>query len=268
MSLLQQPGTEILARHTEGRQIRIHIECSLGLKAVHPYPAKSRNNELSPAVIFLRHLGDISVAVSHSLERGILTRGRRAHDGVLMYLEHLICNLPRSGGIPEPPARHGICLREAARHYRPLAHSGQRRYRDMPAPVGQLCVDLVGQDKNVGPAKHLGKRLQLLSRHDSAGGIVRIGQDKHLCAGSNCRAELLRSYLEAILLLCFEEHGRSTRHSNDGPVADKAGHRNDNLVALLHTCADGKVDGLTAADGNNYLILGVIADTEPAVEIP
>ena len=184
-----------------------------------------------------------------------------------MYLEHLICYFTRCCGIAEPPTGHGICLGKAAGNDCALAHSGQRRYRHMFPAVCKLRIYLVRENKYIGAAQHLCDSLELFSGHDSAGGVVRIWEHEHLCARGNSRTELLGSYLEAVLFLCFEKNRSAARQGNDRSVADKARHGNDDLISVVDTGTDSKIDSLAAADGDEYLVVCIVVQIEAAGEI-
>ena len=114
-------------------------------------------------------------------DRRILRRRRRAHDRVLVQLRHRGDQLLRADRIAHAPAGHRVRLRKTVDDDRALLHAVDRGDRDVRrAAVGQLAVDLIGQDDQVVLLHDLRDRLQIRAAHDGAGRVVRVQEDEGL----------------------------------------------------------------------------------------
>ena len=133
--------------------------------------------------------------------------------------------------------------------------------------IGELGIDLVGEDHDTGVPQHLGHGLQVLALHDAAGGVVGEGQHQHLGPGGDGRAQLLGGEAEFILRLGLHIDGGAAGHGGQRPVADKGGDGNDDLIPRIDHAAQGQVDGLAAAHGDNDLMGKVVLEMEAAVQI-
>ena len=74
-------------------------------------------------VVFFAHRNDVFIAITQSLDAGVLGQGWRAHDGELMDLLHLFNNRQRTHDIAKPPARHRIRFREAINGNGSISHT-------------------------------------------------------------------------------------------------------------------------------------------------
>ena len=125
--------------------------------------------------------------------------------------------------------------------------------------VGQAVVDFVGEHHDVGLADDVRNGLKLVAVHDGAGRIVRIGENEQLGARRDGGAERLGGQLEAVLDAGRERHGNAAGHLGERRVADEARLGNEHLFAGIDEGADGVVDGLRAADGDENFLVRVVA---------
>ena len=134
-------------------------------------------------------------------------------------------------------------------------------------PIGQLGVDLVRQDHDVGAPQHLGHGLQVFPLHHRAGGVVGEGQDEQFGAGGDGPAQVLGPQAELVLGPAAQMHRHAPGQGGDGLIADKAGFRDDHLVPRGYQGADAHIDGLAAAHRHQDLPHGVVAQVHPPLQI-
>ena len=160
----------------------------------------------------------------------------------------------------ETPAGHGVGLGEAVHDNGALLHAVDLREADMAVgTVGQAVVDLVGEHHDVGLADDVRDRLKLVAVHDRAGRVVRIGKDEQLGARRDGGAQRLGRQLELVLDARRQRHGNAACHLRERRVADKARLGDEHLLAGIDEGADGVVDRLGAADGDEDLLVCVVA---------
>ena len=138
----------------------------------------------------------------------------------------------------------------------------------MPPPIGQLGVNLIGYNHDIGAPQHVRQGLQVGPAHDAAGGVAGEGQHQRLGAGRNGPAQLLRGEAELVLLLCLHQHGDGVGHGHQGAVAHEGGGGDDDLVPRLQQGAEGEVKPLAAAHGDQDLSHGGIFQVKAALQIP
>ncbi len=129
--------------------------------------------------------------------------------------------------------------------------------------VGELLVDVVGEDENVGmPQQHLAQRPQIGDRVGGAGGIAGIIEDEPFCPRCYGRLQILRAQLEAVVLAARNKHRRAVGECYDIGIADPAWRRNNRLIAAVQRGDHGVEDHLLAAGGDDDFLGRVI---QPAV---
>ena len=124
--------------------------------------------------------------------------------------------------------------------------------------VGQFGVDFVRQYDNVCLPQDGGDLLHLGGAHYSAGGVVGVREDQQLGLGRDGGPQLVGSQAELILGAGGNVHRNAAGQLGDRLVADEAGLRDDDLIPRLHQGADGQVDGLAAADGDQDIFLFIV----------
>ena len=161
-------------------QLKSHV-----IELLHDVPASR--------VVFCPHRRNLIVTAPERRDRRVLARRRGAHDAVLVNLRHLLHDPLRSRHIAKAPARHRIGLGEAIDQDRPLLHAGYGGDGDVGVPrVGELPVDLIGENVEVVLFDDRGQGLQILSLHDRTGRVVRIGEDEELGLRRDGRLELVQ----------------------------------------------------------------------------
>ena len=133
--------------------------------------------------------------------------------------------------------------------------------------VGQLGVNFIRQDDDVGTPQHLGDSLQILPAHDGAGGVVGERHNQQFGPGGDGLAEGLGVEPELILLPAGQMDRHAPRQGGDGVIADKAGLGDDDLIAGGDQGADAHVDGLAAAHRHQNLVHGVVVEIHPALQV-
>ena len=224
-------------------------------------------NEPSALIIGVAHHLDIRVAVLQSLDRRVLARGRRAHDRELVKLYHLPDDILGTAGITESPARHRVGLRETVDHNGPFLHPVELRYRSMLSAVGQLRVDLIGDNEQILFLYHLGDRSELLTRHDGTCRIVRERKHEDLRPVGAGVPDLIGCKLEIILLEKLYRNRLSARHQHAGLVRNIARLRQQHLIARIEHDSQGNIDRLAASYGHERLIIESVMQIETALEI-
>ena len=186
-----------------------------------------------------------------------------------MDLDHLLQDRCRSAGVAETPAGHRISLGKTVDQNGPVAHARDLGDgRGVLPRVGQLRIDLIGDDIEVILDDDFRDRLQFLPGHDRTGRIVREGQDQHLGLRRDFCPEILRHQLEAVLLLQFQDHRDAVSEDNAGLVGHIAGLRDDDLVPGIQHGAEGKVDSFGTADRDRDLGIRIVGNAETALQIP
>ena len=127
----------------------------------------------------------------------------------------------------------------------------------MPAAVGELGVDLVGDDQKVVLLDDGHQRLQLGAGHDAARGVVGIGQQHRLGAGGDGGFQRLGGEDEAVLLHAAHRYGRAPRQLHAGHIGYIAGVGDEYLVPFLAHGAHDEVYPLAGADGDDDVLGGI-----------
>ena len=133
--------------------------------------------------------------------------------------------------------------------------------------VGELGIDLVGYHHNIGAPQHLRQGLKVLPVHDAAGGVVGEGEHQNLGAGSDGGFQLLGGEAELVFHLGLHVHGYAVNHGHQGPIAHEGGGGDDDLVPRLQQTAEGQIQALTAAHGDQGLADGLILQVKPPLQI-
>lgn len=89
-------------------------------------------------------------------------------------------------------------------------------------------------------------------------GLLGYGKDQQLGLGRDGSPQLVGSQAELILGAGGNVHRNAAGQLGDRLVADEAGLRDDDLIPRLHQGADGQVDGLAAADGDQDIFLFIV----------
>ena len=160
-----------------------------------------------------------------------------------------------------------MALGEAVDHHGALIHIGEVGHGHVVLAVGELGVNFVGDHHDIGAPQHIGNGLQIGAAHDAAGGVGGEGQHQHLGLGGDGRLELLGGETELVLRLQLHIHRHAARHLGEGAVAHERGHGHDDLVAGIEQTAQGQVDGLAAAHGDQDLLGVVVVQVKAAAEI-
>ena len=184
-----------------------------------------------------------------------------------MQLQHLLADRRGRAAVAEAPTGHGIRLGEAVDHNGALPHAGERGDRAVRLSIGQLGIDLVREDEHLVRPHEGSDLLKVRARHDRTGRIVGVRKHQHLGAGGDQRLKQRRRDLELVLHLRVERHGNAAHHLDQRRVTDKAGLGHDDLIARVDHGAERHVNGFTAADRDEDLILRTVAQPEPAVKI-
>ncbi len=131
----------------------------------------------------------------------------------------------------------------------------------MLAAVGQLAVDLVGEHIQVVFNDDVRDRLEVFLAHDCPRGIVGVRQHQDLGLRRDRSLELFGFEAEFILILERNNDRHAVRQNRAGLIGDIGRLRDQYFVALVDHGAEHQVDGLRAADGNQYFAHGIIVDS-------
>ena len=180
-------------------------------------------------------------------------------------LHHLLHDGLRRHGVAQPPTGHGKGLGKAIDINAALLHAGHGNDGNMVFPaVGQLGINLVGDDEQVVLQDDRHQLFQVFLFHDGAGRIVGVGDEQGLGFRRDGRFQFLRLQAEIVFLLQVDGHRNAAGHAHAGLVGNEAGLGQDHLVAGLHRGTEGQVDRLAAADGNEALLSRIVGDTDLA----
>ena len=223
------------------------------------------HQELAPLVVGCTHHLHILVTVAQSLHRSILADRGCAHDGELMDLDHLLHDDLVGQSVTQTPAGHSKGLGEAVDDNSTLLHAGQAGNRDVLLTVGQIGVDLVGDDHQIVLNNGGNQRLQILAAHDGAGGVIGEGDHQRLGLGRNSSLQLFLGQAELVLLLQRNGNRNTVGHGNAGHIGDKARLGVQHLVSGVDDGPQSNVDGLTAAHGNDDFLHRIVGNTDAAL---
>ena len=159
-------------------------------------------------------------------------------------------------GEAHAPTRHGERLAEPAEEHGALLHPGERGDGRVPAAVGELGIDLVGNDKEIVLFDDGDDGFELLLRHDAARRVVGIGEDDRLGAGGEGLFERFGREDEAVLRAAPDRHGRAAAQLHDGRVRDVGGIGDQNFIADVADRAKGKIDALARPHRNDDVLGG------------
>ncbi len=99
------------------------------------------------------------------------------------------------------------------------------------------------------------------------GGVGRIRQHQYLCLVRQNGEQLLGAQTEFVVGGELNGHRNAGCQRHHGPITHKAGLWNQHLVPGIDQAADGAVNALTAAHGDENLLVIVIMQVKPAAEI-
>ena len=266
----QQPVGELLARDAQPLHRGIGVEGAARLEAGHPAMVEEVDDEAAALVVLGAHLLDggeiVRKPVVQRGDGGVLGGARRAQQRVLVDLEHGGVQLGRRADEADAPAGHGERLGKAVDDHRARAQAGQGGDRDVAAAVGQLGVDLVGNDEQVVLFDDGHERLELRARHDAARRVVGIREKQRLRARGDRPFQRLGRQDEAVLLDAAHGDGRAARQLHAGDVGDVAGVGDEDLVPRLADGAHHEVDALARADGDDD-VLGRVGGAEALLHL-
>ena len=185
-----------------------------------------------------------------------------------MDLAHQLCDGRGGAGIAHAPARHRKRLGEAVERDGALEHAGHGRKGCVrAAAVGQLGVDLVGDDHDVGALEYPCDCLEVCALHDAAGGVVGVGQDQRLGARRDGGGQLPGQHAEGDRRVGGDAHGHAAGQPYARHVGDVGGLGDEHLIARLDQRAQRKVDALGRAHGDNDLLFGVVGQAAAVKKI-
>ena len=133
------------------------------------------------------------------------------------------------------------------------------------AGVVHLGVDLVADHVDVFVPQQGGQGLQMLLLHHRAGGVVGEGEDHGLGFRRDGLFQLRRGEAELVLGFGLHDHRLPARQPHQRRVADEAGLVDDDFVPGPEDRAEGQVDGLAAAHGDQNLLFRVVGEAEAAL---
>ena len=150
----------------------------------------------------------------------------------------------------------------------PLLHAGQCRDGVVwHLVVGQFAVDLVTQNHEVVFHHKSGDLLELFLRHHRPRGIGRKVEHEHACFGRNRLLEIGGPEGELILGACGHGHRDTAGQQDAGAVGDVARFVVEDLVARIEKGAEGQVDCLGDTDGDDDLVVRIVADREVTLHV-
>ena len=108
---------------------------------------------------------------------------------------------------------------------------------------------------------------QVFTGGHSSGGIIGEADEHGLGARGDGFANLLGIDIKIVFHLAGDFDGHATRRDNGCLVGDETGRGDDHLVPRIEQGNGCQVQCLGAADGDDDLVLGVIADTVKMLQV-
>ena len=137
----------------------------------------------------------------------------------------------------------------------------------MLSAISQFRVDLIGQHQDISIPQNFRNRLQIFSGHNAAGGIVRIGQDQHLCAFCDMGTQFLRCQLELVFQLGGDRNCYTVHQFHDRFIANERRLYDQNFISRIDGCTNRKIDCLRTAHCNQCFVFRMISQVVLAVQI-
>ncbi len=153
---------------------------------------------------------------------------------------------------PQTQALHAKHFRDAACGDAALIEAGNRRH-PLPRPF-QPGIDLVNNKPAVVQAGNRGKACKLITIHQAAGRVVRIGHEDHACARRHHCLQRIKRKLPPGLLIPVDDPdlgaGGPGQHLGLWP----AGSFDDDLVTGAKALAKRQIVGLRRTGGDQHVI--------------
>ncbi|MFM2177112.1 MAG: hypothetical protein RL015_1210 [Verrucomicrobiota bacterium] len=261
--LFEKTEGELLAGEAGAADLGEDVEGSSGIEAVQAHAVQAADDDVSAHLVALAHFFIGAGAHFEGLDAGDLAHDGSAEHAVLVDLHHGLTQRGRGAGIAETPASHGEGFAEAVQEHGALSHAGVFDNAFVLASVvEQFAVDLVGEDKQIVLHGEGGDFFQLLGRHDAAGGIRGEVQRDDLGLRRDGFLHVGGHEGEVIFLTRVHHNRHAVGHLDARAVADVAGLVVNDFVARIQNGAEGDVESLTDADGDEDLGLRVVGDTE------
>ena len=261
--LFEKTEGEFLAGEAGAADLWEDVEGSTGIEAVQAHAVEAADDDVPPHLVALAHFFIGARAHLESFDAGDLAHDGSAEHAVLVDLHHGLTQRRRSTGIAETPAGHGEGFAEAVEEHGALSHAGV--FDDalvLASVVKQLAVDLIGEDEQIVLHGKGGDLFQLLRGHDAAGGIRGEVQRDDLGLRRDGFLHIGGHEGEVVFLTRVHHDGHAVGHLDAGAVADVAGLVVDDFVARIQNGAEGDVERLADADGDEDLGLRVVGDAE------
>ena len=149
-----------------------------------------------------------------------------------------------------------------------LAHARIREDAGVfPAVVEKFGVDLIADDDEVVFDGEAGDFLQFLRRFDGAGGIGGEIQHEDFRLVRERRFDIAGHEGEVVFRAGGDGDGNPVGHGDAGVVGDVAGLVVDDFVARVEEGAEGEVERLGDADGDEDLVFRIVGDVEVGLDV-
>ena len=133
--------------------------------------------------------------------------------------------------------------------------------------VGQLGVDLVGDDDQVALAGEGGDVLQVRPAHDGAGRVVREVEHQHLGAWRDLGFQHGAREAKAVLGARLDRHRHAVREEDRRAIGDVARLVVKHLVARVEQRPQRQVQRLADADRDEHLVVRVVFGAEVLADV-
>jgi hypothetical protein len=155
----------------------------------------------------------------------------------------------------DPPARHGVGLRDAVEHDGAVGYlrHDDRQRRGLGAVIAQVFVDLVGDHPDVVFGRPPADRVDLRAGVDGARRVGGRVEQQRLRLGRSRRLELLDTDQVAGGLVRGDLHRNAARQGDRLRVGRRVRRGQQHLVARIAQRRERVVDGLLAAVGDDDL---------------
>ena len=260
--LLQQADGKFLGGEAGGTDAGEGVEGAAGEVAGEAHLVEGVDDEIAADAILVAHVGGVGFAVLDGFEGGLLADDAGAEHRVLVDAHHGLDEFGRTAGVADAEAGHGVSLGKAVQEDGAFGHAGQRGDADMLALEGEFRIDLVGEDDEVVAADDVGDIQEFVAGHGAAGGIGGEVEHERLAARGDGAFEGRGGDGELVFGGAGNGDGDAVGQGDAGAVADVAGFVVDDFVAGIDDSAEGEVEGLGDADGDEDLGLGIVLDTE------
>ena len=169
-------------------------------------------------------------------------------------------DLYRTGGVTDPPARHGVRFRHTIDHHRSLFHIrvDSSHIGEGYSIIENFFVNVVRYGQHIILNKDFHQFHQFCLSIDRTCGVGRAVDDDGPGSGIDDFLQLTRSDFESIGYVCFQNDRLCARQDDDIRIGNPVRRGNDDLIALFEEHLSQIIKSMFRTAGYHNLRTGII----------